>query len=112
MFRALSLLSHIFCLNVWNELYLTLTDSISQTVVVPCPLPWEYNQDGCNGGNLKREYGEGGPGAQLSGPGKFIGCQLNTAEVPRRWSSSEERPGDMEAGAEGTLPGALVLRDS
>ena len=35
---------------------------------------------------------DGEPGAQLSGPGQLIGCQLN-AKVPRRLSSSEERPG-------------------
>lgn len=64
MFKALSLLSCVFCLKFWNELYLTLTDFISQTVVVLCPLFWEYNQDGCNGRNLKREYGERGPGVQ------------------------------------------------
>lgn len=55
------------------------------------PLPWDYNQDGCSGGNSRRDV-DGEPGAQISSPGQFIGCQLN-AEVPRRWSSSEDRPG-------------------
>lgn len=77
--------------------------------VDPCPLPWDYNQDGCNGRNLERGGWGGEPGVQFSGPGKLTGCQLNSAEGPRRWSSSAERPGTWKL--EGASPaGTLVLQ--
>lgn len=76
MFRALSLLHRVFCV-LWDELCLTHADGLYIVCCCgPMPLPWDYNQDGCSGRNLKRGYGEGEPKVQFSGPEKFIRCQL------------------------------------
>lgn len=75
-------------------------------VVDPCPLPWDYNQDGCNGRNLERGFGEENLGSSSQALESSLDVSLTQQKVP---GGGPHQRKDLGPGSwrEGAQPGRL-----
>lgn len=76
-----------------------LRDSMPCDTVVPCPLPWDYNQDACNGRDLKRAYGREDMGFSSQALESSLDVSLTQQKAPG-YGPNQRKPGDLEAGAQ------------